>query len=240
MPEHESLRQQIIESPPSVFSRLPLIGKLMIVVRNGGATHERIGSVESLDRTGDVIFIKGQAHDFTMDARFISSIVIDRSGRMKDKVLPRIEFGDAVGDLAFSIVALDGVNKFDYAFAYLKSRAVAPPAQESLNPPSPSVEDIGLRPLNAARAEESEIAIEMHRPGAIQRWCGVVREINMAMGFINIITPDFHLHLRSGAVFSWQQREIDGNDKLELTAMDEAGQAFGLVLRGTRKDFGLS
>jgi putative heme degradation protein len=59
MPEHESLRHQIIESPLSVFSRLPLIGKLMIVVRNGGATHERIGSVESLDRTGDVIFIKG-------------------------------------------------------------------------------------------------------------------------------------------------------------------------------------
>jgi len=83
------------------------------------------------------------------------------------------------------------------------------------------------------RLQSKCIGLALYNVGA-----ALCRRINMAMGFINIITPDFHL--RSGAVFSWQQREIGGTDKLELTALDEAGQALGLVLRGTRKDFGLS
>ena len=33
-----------------------------------------------------------------------------------------------------------------------------------------------------------------------QRWRGIVPAINPAMGFINLIAADFHLHLRAGAV----------------------------------------
>ncbi len=42
-----------------------------------------------------------------------NSIVIDRSGRMKDTVLPRIEFLNAGGDGLFRVVGLDGLEKFD-------------------------------------------------------------------------------------------------------------------------------
>ena len=51
----------------------------------------------------------------------VASAVADRSGRMKDKVLPKLEFLDTDGKLVFSIVGLDGLAKFDDALARVRS-----------------------------------------------------------------------------------------------------------------------
>ncbi len=56
------------------------------------------------------------------------------------------------------------------------------------------------------------------------------------MGFVNVMRPDFHLHLRSGAIARWR-REQHGA-VTELVAEDHGGAALGLVLRGEDRALG--
>jgi putative heme degradation protein len=92
-----------------------------------------------------------------------------------------------------------------------------------------------MQPLRAA---EVEITIEMQRPGVTQRWRGLVPEINPAMGFINIITSDFHLHLRGGDVKQWQRSAPSADGTVELTAIGAGDTSLGLFLRGHSSAFG--
>ena len=71
----------------------------------------------------------GAAHDCTVDMAHVASAVADRSGRMKDKVLPKLEFLDTDGTLVFSIVGLDGLAKFDDALARFVGVATEPKAK---------------------------------------------------------------------------------------------------------------
>ena len=52
----------------------------------------------------------------------------------------------------------------------------------------------------------------------------------LAMGFVNLITPDFHLHLRLGSVLGFRI-SAEGWD-----AMDEAGAFTGLRLMPMEAD----
>jgi putative heme degradation protein len=78
----------------------------------------------------------------------------------------------------------------------------------------------------------------MQRPGVTQRWRGLVPEINPAMGFINIITSDFHLHLRGGDVRHWQRSAPTADDAIELTAIGADDTSLGLFLRGPSRALG--
>ncbi len=45
MNDEMALRQQMTAAPERVLARLPAMGKVMVVVQDGGVTHERIGIV---------------------------------------------------------------------------------------------------------------------------------------------------------------------------------------------------
>ena len=231
-----ALREQLTAAPDRVLGRLTAMGKVMVVAQDGGITHERIGIVERIKRSDDgQIVFAGLAHDCTIDMAHVASVVADRSGRMKDKVLPKLEFADTDGRLVFSIVGLDGLEKFDAALA----RFVGVPVQPKMKEPGERAMlpdgDPGLQPLVAANKAGEEIAIEMQKPGVVQRWRGLVPAVNPAMGFINIIVPDFHLHLRGGTVARWE-RQDDGSS-IRLSALDADGRPTGLVLQGPADAF---
>jgi hypothetical protein len=187
-----------------------------------------------------MLFTVGKAHDSEIDISRVSAVVVDYSSQMKGKVLPRIEFQDASGKIIFSVVGLEGADPFDAGLKIFEGTAQPPlpkPAGSD-DPAKLDAADAGMQPLKAAREAEAEITIEMQRPGVTQRWRGLVPEINPAMGFVNIITSDFHLHLRGGDVKHWQRSAPAADGTVELTAMDAGNASLGLFLRGPASAFG--
>jgi putative heme degradation protein len=60
-----------------------------------------------------------------------------------------------------------------------------------------------------------------------QQWQGKVEAVKPMSGFFNIMTPDFHLHLKAGTVASWQDAEdADG----WRHALDAKGNRTGLAI----------
>jgi len=240
MSEEQNLRRRLAAEPFDVFRRVPLLGRIMIAVRDEGVVLERIGVVERVERDGNMLFTMGKAHDSEIDIGRVSRTVVDYSSQMKGKVLPRIEFQDASEKIIFSVVGLEGAEPFDAGLKVFGGIGLPP-----LSKPAPDDEpakldaaDAGMQPLRAAREAEAEITIEMRCPGVTQRWRGLVPEVNPAMGFINIITSDFHLHLRGGHVKHWQRSAPAADGSVELMAVGANDLSLGLFLRGPSSAFG--
>lgn len=239
MSEQQDLRRNLAAEPFDVFRRVPLLGRVMIAVRDEGVVLERIGVVERVERDGKMLFTVGKAHDSEIDISRVAAVVVDYSSQMKGKVLPRIEFQDASDKIIFSVVGLEGAEPFDLGLKIFEGTTQPPLPKPAVGdePAKLDAGDAGMQPLKAAREAEAKITIEMQRPGVTQRWRGLVPEINPAMGFINIITSDFHLHLRGGHVKHWQRSGPAADGTVELTAMDAGNTSLGLFLRGPSSAF---
>src|SRR5262245_58292303 len=236
----DNLRQRLSESPVRILNRLPLAGKLMIVAQHDGVTHERIGTIERLEKQAGRAFCIGQAHNCSIDLGAVASVIVDRTARMKDKVLPKLEFQNAGDDKLFTVVSLDNGDKFDAHFGSLAGAPVAASDKPSSEAASLADDDPALKPLRAAIEAGIEIEIQMRRPALDQRWRGMLPAINPAMGFINLIAADFHLHVRGGTVAGWRSQRADTDGEIELAAIGQDGDPLGLVLVGPNKAFGMS
>ena len=238
MPE-DHLRQRLSDAPIKILNKLPLAGRLMIVAQNDGVTHERIGTIERLEKQADRVFCIGQAHNCGIDLASVASVIVDRTARMKDRVLPKLEFQNAAEETLFTVVSLDNGDKFDTGFGSLAGVPVVAPDKPSSEASSLSDDDPAFHPLRSAIEAGIEIEIHMRRPALDQRWRGMVPAINPAMGYINLIAADFHLHLRGGAVASWrsQKGEVDGD--VELAAIGRDGNMLGLILVGPASALGV-
>ena len=233
-------REVLAQSPAEIFASLPQMGRVMLTARGGGATHERIGLVESVVITGNEARLNGAAHDSTLDLDAISRLVADRTSRMRDKALPRLECQNAAGETLYSLIALDGPELFEQALApFGAGEALTPvekPASEAMGEkPEIPADDLGALTFAAIRAAEATIAIELRRPDLTQIWQGPLPEPKPAMGFVNIMQGDFHLHLKAGAVARWRRQDV-GN-VVELHGEDAEGAALGLVLVGPAAAF---
>lgn len=237
MNDNTALRQQLTAPPERVLTRLVAMGKVMIVAQDGAVTHERIGTVEKVIKADGRLVFAGSAHDCSVDVAQVAAVVADRSGRMKDKVLPKLELLNAAGELVFSVVGLDGIEKFDDAIARYDGTAVEPKPKQAGPQATLDDDDPAMAPLTAANASGEEIAIEMAKPGILQRWSGLVPAMNPAMGFINIIASDFHLHVRGGCVARWESRDAGAAGHVRLTALNAEGKPIGLALQGPREAF---
>ncbi|QCK86303.1 hypothetical protein E8L99_11330 [Phreatobacter aquaticus] len=211
------------------------MGRVMLSVSDKGTTHERIGVVDRVVADTTSVTLSGSAHDARIDLSIVTAVVVDRSGKMRDKAMPRLEFQDSAGTALFSVIGLEGIEPFDQALAGVEPGTTLP---EKLKPvPSGGgqaadvdPEDVGARPLHAARENGDTVSIIYRGNGLEQRWSGTIAEIKPMMGFFNIIQTDFHLHLKAGAVSRWRQEPTDVG--VELHAQDGEGRDIGLVLRG--------
>lgn len=224
-------RRFIRETPETVARRLPDIGKLMIIGKRNGVAHERIGAVESVETDGDFLLCKGQAHDSRIDLRLVSTIVVHTLSIMKEHIFPLLDFNGTDGEPVFSVVGFGGFDPFEAALAGLSTEVDPFERPRAERPERADVEtdDAGLAPLYAASASAETIVISFDQPGFSQRWSGVLPTVNPAKGFINVMTPDFHLHLLGGSVWRWQEDVKEG--ETVLTAYGEEGLFTGLSLR---------
>ncbi|WP_114832421.1 hypothetical protein [Bosea caraganae] len=231
-------RALLKQRPAEILAKLPSMGRVMLSARSGGATHERMGVVENVVVDGDIALLSGEMHDSALDLTVVTRLVTDRTSTMRDRVLPRLECQNAEGEVLFSLIGLDGIEPFDQALAsFGPGEALEPVARESGMGGAQDVpeDDLGAATFAAILRNGLPIAIELRRPGLHQLWSGALPEPKPAMGFVNLMQPDFHLHLRAGALAGWRRRNED--DQVELHAEDADGQPTGLVLRGAAAAF---
>lgn len=229
-------REALAQSPAVVLERLPMMGRVMLTAESGGATHERIGAVEKVTIEASHAQLGGASHDSRLDLSAVTSVIADRSGRMGDKAMPRLDFLDGEGRALYSIIGLEGLEPFDETLLPLGAGVPQPPREKpapSERSESPSFEnDNGALVFAALSAAGAQVSIELRRDDLIQRWRGTPPEPRHAMGFVNVMQGDFHLHLKAGAVARWRGIEI--GDEIELFAEDGEGEPAGLVIRGPR------
>lgn len=230
MDQQEKKTRQLIEaSADVVIRRLPSLGNLMIIGKANGATHERIGTVETVTDVDGWLAATGQHHDSRMNPSLVCRIVLDTSSIMQNQVYPRLDFQDGEGNTVFAFVGFAGEEPFEKGVVDL-ARTVLEPVPPAGRPQRPDVaeDDAGAVPLKAALNAAQPITISFESAGFSQQWSGVVEKVSPGMGFINIMRPDFHLHLLGSTVAAWQAEE--GAEGTRLVALDADGRATGLVL----------
>lgn len=219
-------RARLTAPPEAVLAVLPRIGRLMVTAKNLGATHERIGPVETVRFADGWAIIGGADHESRIELSAIAEMIVDRTSIMQGKAYPRIDLNRADGSYACGIVGFDGIEPFDSAIAaFGPGNAVEPkPETAPTERIEPEATDPGLVALQSARDAATPVIIGFRQPGFRQAFRGVVETVKPAMGFINVMRADFHLHLKSGAVAEW--REIAG----ERRAINANGEEIGLYL----------
>lgn len=233
-------REKLAQKPAEILAALPQMGRVMLSARGGGATHERIGLVEAVAVEGDGLRLSGAAHDSVIDLTAVADLVADRTSKMRDKSLPRLECRSAGGETLYSLIALDGPELFEQALApFGQGEALAPVEKPAMDAggekPAISADDLGALTFAAIREAGEPIAIELRRPDLRQVWRGDLPEPKPAMGFVNLMQGDFHLHLKAGAVARW--RRVESGGEVELHGEDADGASLGLVLVGPAAAF---
>ncbi len=220
----------ILERATDVIHRLPRIGRLMIINSREGVTHERIGLLEATTAEGEWLVCTGDAHHCRIHVPSIAKMVIDTSSAMAEKAYPRIDCYDSDDRAMFSVVSFEGLDPFLAAIEDLKTE----PCLDARSPfeikerSEALPDDQGLVPLHAALTSGAVVAIGITRPGFSQEWEGIIEKLVPSMGFINVMVPDFHFHLRAGAIGYWKR--ASNEDGITLDAYDQNGAPLGLTL----------
>lgn len=216
----------------TVLKTLPDMGKVMVIARTErGVTHERIGPVETVVEAAGGIRLSGVCHDSVVDPSAIVKMHIDRSSVMRDKVFPSLKFSDAAGEVMFSIVGMEGTEPMDQALSGFTSRPqeevkvnrVGPVIDRGTAPEIPDT-DAAMVLFNQLATLGDEATITAQTPSLTQVWRGQIESVKPAMGFVNVMTADFHLHLKAGGIASWKE------EPGQRIALDAEGLPCGLTV----------
>lgn len=72
-------RAVLAATPLDTLRQLPAIGRLMVILRANGVTHERIGAVEAVSTDGGQVTLSGDCHDARIDPAALARVEIDRT-----------------------------------------------------------------------------------------------------------------------------------------------------------------
>lgn len=214
-----------------LLQKLPAIGKLMVNSKSLGATHERIGTVETVSLAKGRIVISGAEHHSSIDATAVKKIIIDRTSIMGDKCYPRIDMLGTDGEIVASVIGFDGLEAFDAAIAEFGTGTALPEEVKDTSATERkeiSDEDGGFEPFKRAEAEAASVRIELKLPHFHQQWQGTMPAIKPSMGFINVMVGDFHLHLKGNSVHGWQQQQT--TEGMAYSAYNTEQKVLGLIV----------
>ncbi|MTH78397.1 hypothetical protein [Paracoccus aestuariivivens] len=221
----EPLRVRLLITPTEILKLLPGMGKVMVIGQQGGVTHERIGPVGTVGQSGRDMHLGGACHDAVIAVDAVAEVILDTSSVMRDKVYPRLEFRLADGETGFAIVGMDGLEPFAAPLVDL-DRETLPPREKpevgertELDPADPL-----HPPLQQAVDRQDMVRIRFDNGVLRQDWTGRIEALKPAMGYLNVMTADFHLHLQGGAFSGWDARA--GHQ----AALDADGAATTLTL----------
>lgn len=227
---HLPQRARLTARPEEVLAVLPAIGRLMVTSKQHGATHERIGAVETVRFADGWATIYGAEHDSRLNLAEIAELVVDRTSMMKDKAYPRLEFHRADGTEIMHVVGFEGLAPFDAAISeFGPGESLDVPERPEPGPRGEvSPDDVGQIFFEAALASGRPVTVAFDKPGFHQAWHGTIEAVKPAMGFVNLMRPDFHLHLKAGAVAVWRPMATETGTRYEALGPD--GIAIGLCL----------
>lgn len=233
----QPIRVKLLADAADILSTLPLMGKLMINSKSGGATHERIGVVEHVEVREGWIHFSGTEHHSSIDLSAITSLIADRSSVMQEKVYPRIDLLAADETIIGSVIGFDGAAPFDKALESFTFTVLEPANKDRGTGEALEISDDepGLKPFVAAHRNKAEVRISLDLPAFKQEWSGEMPDVRPSRGFINVMKPDFHLHLKAGHVASW--RELKNIDEHQFYALNAAGEETGLIISGKKEAF---
>ncbi|MBE3638805.1 hypothetical protein [Mangrovicoccus algicola] len=227
-PTNAALRARLDIPLDELLDRLPRLGRAMVIARSPSMLLERLGTIETARIEGSALILAGADHDARIETARVAELVADRTTRMGDRVLPRIELRDAADQLTASIVGMEGLEGFDAALAGLPETGLPPlqrdPPQEGGAAPELAEDDPVLALLTPLREAGAEVAITLDVPGMTQGWAGQLPEFRPMMGWFNIISRTFHLHVEAGAVTAWQA------EPGRRVALGRDGRPTGLVV----------
>lgn len=227
-------RERLSADPATVIKALPGMGRLMINTRQGGATHERMGVVETVSEDNGWLVCSGAEHASRIKASAITAMIVDRTSIMGGQCYPRIDFMLDADTVLCSVIGFAGIEPFDAVVTRfgpgeaLEIAERTPPGGNAAAETDPN--DPGTVPFEAALASAEPVTVRITRPGFTQDWTGVVEKVSPSRGFINVMRTDFHLHLRAGAVASWRQ-DADGKGAI-MVALNADGEPTGLTVHG--------
>lgn len=215
-------RQLLTASPAEIGLLLPGLGRVMVTLAGPGIRHERLGRVAHVVRKADALCLGDEAR---LALAAVRRVVLDRTSRMRDQAYPRLEFQDVTGATLLSVVGLEGAVPFETNLSHVLGAALFPPEPveeaAAATEPGDCVATTLLRRLHAAGGR---VRLAFRQPSASQSWEGVLPEPRVMMGFVNLIEPGFHLHLRQGSVVGLRV-SAEGWE-----ALDASGAPSGLTL----------
>ncbi|SNR66701.1 ChuX/HutX family heme-like substrate-binding protein [Puniceibacterium sediminis] len=215
-------------SAADILARLPEMDRVMVIHLGDGATHERIGTVETVTNDDGHVTLNGATHESQVDAQTITSIRLETTSIMREKVYPSLGFFTEKQELLFRVVGMEGAAPFLEPLKDIE-RTALPTEDRTVGvvketPPEDLSDDPGFRLLDSLREAAKPVAIRLTRPGREQVWRGTIDAVKPVMGYSNVMTKDFHLHLKAGSVGSWKSL---ANQHI---ALDEEGQEIGLEI----------
>lgn len=239
MTEPMPARSRLLVSVEEALDRATRFGKSMVTFSHGGATHERIGVIERVEGDPNGIRLAGATHASRITPSAFASVEVDRTSKMKDKHYPRLSFCDAAGKSVFAVVGFDGLEPFDAALAGCTEDALPVESPTPRTPPgeTPAAPPLPFDALQAAQQSGEEVVIRHGVDGFTQEWRGKITALKPAMGFINIIDPDFHLHLKDGSLSTWKPAESASGGECTFAAIDTDGKPTGLTISGPASAF---
>ncbi|QOF73708.1 hypothetical protein IG197_11955 [Aminobacter sp. SR38] len=233
-------RERLDVAPAALLARLPAIGRVIINSERRGATHERIGSVEKVRIEDGWLVCEGAEHDSRIELAAIATVIVDRTSVMREKSYPRIELRGADGESIANVTGFEGLDPLDAVLAAFPQGTELPVEERKGNGLDERKEldanDVGLAPFAAAERCGGRVRIEFSRPSFWQAWEGDMPAVKPVMGYVNVMRPDFHLHLKGGSVGGW--RREDGTDQLRFVALAADGAETGLTVSGAPASFG--
>lgn len=195
-------------TPFDVLRWLPQMGRVMVIAQQGPVTHERIGLIEAVEDAGGRLHLTGAHHDALISVEPLVRMTLDTSSVIRDKVYPRLDFIKADGSVAFGLSGWDGLAAFVTPLDGL-ARTSMPLRDRPVTPDGPRAEydpaDPICAPLQTALDDGAPVLLRFDDGVLCQSWKGRIEALKPAMGFLNIMTPDFHLHLQGGAFLGWQE-----------------------------------
>lgn len=232
-------RERLDVAPTALLARLPAIGRVMINSERLGATHERIGPVEKVRIEDGWLVCEGAEHNSRIELAAVVTIIVDRTSVMREKSYPRIELRGADGESIANVTGFEGLEPFDAVLAaFLQGTELA--AEErtgSLDERKElDADDAGLEPFAAAERNGGRVRIEFSRPSFWQAWEGDMPVVKPVMGYVNVMRPDFHLHLKGGSVGGWRREDNAGEAR--FVALTAEGAETGLTVSGAQTSFG--
>lgn len=207
--------------PAAVLSRLSTAGRVMAVLSGPGVLLERIGMLDDVvERDGWLEFC-GAAHTARVRRDALAALVLDRTPRMRDKALPRVELQGADGVSLMTLHGLDGGEGFDAALGPVAG-AVAPPRVLPEAAAEGEASPEAARMLAALQALAVPLRVRLESASVVQDYAGLLPASREMGGHQNLIQADFHLHLADSAVMRWRR------EGQRLVAEGPGGAAPGL------------